>query len=76
MNGFGSNAGCAGPERLLTGMALSDRSSTKSLTIKSLLEKFSIVKLGPLGYSDLPLNEPLLRDAIIRDNVAYGERTT
>lgn len=44
------------------GIALSDSSSTKSLTMKSLFEKFSRVKLGPFGYSDLA--EPLLREAI------------
>jgi len=47
------------------GTALSARSSMKSLTIKSLLEKFSRVKLGPFGKIDLPLPPPtLLRDDI------------
>jgi len=65
IRGFGSNDCCAGPERRLTGTALSDRSSMKSLTIKSLFEKFSKVKLGPVGNRDLPLPPPaLLRDAI------------
>ncbi len=42
------------------GTALSARSSMKSLTIKSLLEKFSKVKLGPLGKMDLVLPPPTL----------------
>jgi hypothetical protein len=64
INGFGSNACCAGPERRLIGIALSARSSMKSLTMKSLFEKFSNVKLGPFGKIDLPLPVPLFRDAI------------
>lgn len=40
---------CEGPERRAEGIALSARLSTKSLTMKSLLEKSSRVKLGPLG---------------------------
>jgi hypothetical protein len=36
----------------------------KSLTIKSLFEKFSNVKLGPFGKIDLPLPPPVLKDAI------------
>jgi hypothetical protein len=65
IRGFGSNACCAGPERRFTGTALSARSSIKSLTMKSLFEKFSNVKLGALGKMDLPLPPPpLLRCAI------------
>jgi hypothetical protein len=65
IRGFGSKACCAGPERRFTGTALSERSSIKSLTIKSLFEKFSSVKLGPLGNMDLPLPPPVLfREAI------------
>jgi hypothetical protein len=48
----------------LTGIALSARSSMKSLTIKSLFEKFSKVKLGPLGKIERPLPVPLIMDAI------------
>jgi hypothetical protein len=36
----------------------------KSLTIKSLFEKFSNVKLGPFGKIDLTLPLPALRVAI------------
>jgi hypothetical protein len=65
MRGFGSKAVCPGPDRRLTGIALSESSSTKSLTIKSLFEKFSKVKLGPLGNIDLTLPVPLpFMDAI------------
>jgi hypothetical protein len=65
IKGFGSKSAFPGPERRLAGTALSERSSTKSLTIKSLFEKFSKVKLGPLGNIDLELAAPLLfRDAI------------
>ena len=46
---FESNASCAGTERRFTGPALSATSSMKSLTIKSLFEMFSSVKLGPVG---------------------------
>ena len=53
INGFGSNADAPGPERRLAGTALSARLSTKSRTMKSLLEKSSRVKLGPLGNSAL-----------------------
>ena len=49
IRGFGSKAPGAGPERRLTGTALSARLSTKSRTMKSLLEKSSREKLGPLG---------------------------
>lgn len=49
MRGFGSKAVGEGPERRLRGTALSARLSTKSRTMKSLLEKLSRVKLGPLG---------------------------
>jgi hypothetical protein len=64
INGFGSNACWAGPDRRLMGIALSARSSIKSLTMKSLFEKFSKVKLGPFGKIDLPLPVPLVKDAI------------
>ena len=65
INGFGSNAVCPGPDRRLIGRAVSESSSTKSLTIKSLFEKFSKVKLGPLGNIDLALPPPpLFKDAI------------
>lgn len=40
---------CDGPERRPEGIALSARLSIKSLTIKSLLEKSSRLKFGPLG---------------------------
>lgn len=50
IRGFGSNAGCvAGADRLFTGMALSASSSTKSLTMNSLVEKSFSSKLGPWG---------------------------
>lgn len=49
INGFGSNAACAIPDRRFEGTAVSAKLSTKSRTIKSLLEKSSNVKLGPLG---------------------------
>jgi hypothetical protein len=65
ISGFGSKAACPGPERRFMGIALSESSSTKSLTMKSLFEKFSRVKLGPLGNIDLTLPPPLLfMDAI------------
>lgn len=54
MRGLGSKACWAGPDRRFAGIALSESSSTKSLTMKSLLEKFSKVKLGPLGKIVLP----------------------
>jgi hypothetical protein len=49
IRGFGSKGVCALPDRRFEGTALSARLSTKSRTIKSLLEKSSRVKLGPLG---------------------------
>jgi len=49
-------------------MALSAKSSIKSLIIKSLFEKFSNVKLGPVGNIERPLPVPLSKDAI-----AYSE---
>jgi hypothetical protein len=49
MSGFGSKALVDWPERRLAGTAVSARESTKSRTMKSLLEKSSRVKLGPLG---------------------------
>ncbi len=55
ISGFGSNACCAAPERLFTGTELSDRLSTKSLTMKLVSEKVSSVKIGALGNIDLPL---------------------
>jgi hypothetical protein len=54
MRGLGSNACCAGPERLFAGTALSDKLSMKSFTMKSLLENVSTEKLGPLGNIDRP----------------------
>lgn len=58
INGFGSKAWFAGPERRLAGTAVSARESTKSLTIKSLLEKSSRVKLGPVGNSEREALDP------------------
>jgi hypothetical protein len=49
IKGLGSKAVLAAPDRRLAGTALSARLSTKSRTMKSLLEKLSNVKLGPLG---------------------------
>jgi hypothetical protein len=49
IRGLGSKAWFAGPDRRLVGLAVSARESTKSRTIKSLLEKSSRVKLGPRG---------------------------
>lgn len=50
IRGFGSNAGwVAGADRRFTGMALSANSSTKSLTMNSLVEKSFSSKLGPWG---------------------------
>jgi hypothetical protein len=40
----------------------------KSLIMKSLFEKFSKVKLGPVGNIERPLPDPLSKDAI-----AYSE---
>jgi hypothetical protein len=60
MSGFGSNACCdtvPGPDLLFAGIALSDRLSTKSFTIKSLLENVSMLKVGALGKI-LALPEP------------------
>lgn len=54
IKGLGSNACCDGPERRLVGMALSERLSTKSFTMKFLLENVSKLKLGPRGNMDLP----------------------
>jgi hypothetical protein len=72
MRGFASNACCAGPERRFTGTALSARSSIKSLTMKSLFEKLSNVKLGPLGKMDLPLPPPPLLRCAIDNSVDPG----
>ena len=69
IRGFGSNACCAGPERLLTGTAFSDSSSIKSLTIKSLFEKLSKVKMGPLGNNDLGVPDPLLCEFPLREAI-------
>lgn len=55
ISGLGSKACCAAPDLRFTGIALSVRVSIKSLTIKSLLEKVSSVKLGAFGNIDLPL---------------------
>lgn len=50
ISGFGSKAGCAaGADRRFTGIALSASSSTKSLTMNSLVEKSFSCKLGPWG---------------------------
>lgn len=56
MRGFGSKACCPvpGPDLLFVGIALSDNASMKSLTIKSLFENVSMLKLGALGKIDLP----------------------
>lgn len=64
IRGLGSKACCEGPERRFAGTALSERSSIKSLTIKSLFEKFSSVKLGPLGNNVLALPPPLFKEDI------------
>ena len=62
---MGSKAWFAGPDFRFAGTALSARSSMKSLTMKSLFEKFSRVKLGPWGKIDLALAPPVeLREAI------------
>jgi hypothetical protein len=53
IRGLGSNAWFVGPDRLRAGAALSDSSSTKSLTMKSLFENLSNVKLGPVGNKAL-----------------------
>jgi hypothetical protein len=53
IRGLGSNAWFVGPDRLRAGTALSDSSSTKSLTMKSLFENLSKVKLGPVGNKAL-----------------------
>lgn len=66
MSGFASKAGCAGPDRRLIGTALSAKLSTKSRTIKSLLEKFSRVKLGPLGNR---LLAPMLVRSMVRRRI-------
>lgn len=74
MSGFASNAGCAGPDRLLIGTALSARLSTKSRTIKSLLEKFSSVKLGPLGkrlLAPMLLVRSIVRRRLGRSPIVY-----
>lgn len=73
MSGFASNAGCAGPDRRLVGTALSAKLSTKSRTIKSLLEKFSRVKLGPLGKRLLApvLVRSMVRRGLGRSPIAY-----
>jgi hypothetical protein len=55
ISGLGSKACCTEPDRRFTGIALSVRLSIKSLTMKSLFEKVSKVKLGALGNIDLPL---------------------
>jgi hypothetical protein len=49
IRGFGSKGVCAVSARRFEDTELSARLSTKSRTIKSLLEKSSRVKLGPLG---------------------------
>lgn len=51
MSGFGSKASawCGGPDLRLGGIALSERASTKSLTIKSRLENVSREKDGAEG---------------------------
>jgi hypothetical protein len=54
IRGFGSKAGCvAGADRRFTGIALSANSSTKSLTMNSLVEKSFSSKLGPWGNKAL-----------------------
>lgn len=49
IRGFGSKGVCAVSDRRFEGTELSARLSTKSRTMKSLLEKSSRVKLGPRG---------------------------
>ena len=53
MSGLGSKAlfWLEGPDRRLAGTELSDRASTKSLTMKSRSEKVSRVKEGAWGKS-------------------------
>jgi hypothetical protein len=48
----------------------------KSLTIKSLFEKFSRVKLGPFGKIERPLPGPLVKDAIEFSEDCQGLCTT
>lgn len=72
MSGFGSNADWEGPDRRLMGTALSARLSTKSRTIKSLLEKLSRVKLGPLGKR---LLGPELEDRSMMGDLGAAEAT-
>jgi hypothetical protein len=55
IKGLGSKACCDGPERRLIGIALSERSSTKSFTMKFVSENVSKLKLGPRGNMDLPV---------------------
>jgi hypothetical protein len=73
---LGSNAvEEAGPDRRFKGIALSARLSTKSRTIKSLLEKFSSVKLGPLGKRDFAgLARSIVESRAGRRSPATGSR--
>jgi hypothetical protein len=54
MRGFGSKACSFAALRRFEGNELSVKFSTKSLTMKFLLEKVSRVKVGALGKMDLP----------------------
>ena len=55
MRGFGSKASCCeGPDLRLGGIALSERASKISLTMKSRLEKVSSEKDGAEGKIDRP----------------------
>jgi len=75
MSGFGSNACCPGPDLRFWGIALSDKSSMKSFTIKSLLENASNPKLGPRGNMERPgVTWPVIEFAITsRCAVGIGE---
>ena len=73
ISGFGSNAWFVGPDRLRVGIALSDNSSTKSLTMKSLFENLSKVKLGPVGNRALfPLVTWAPSEAIDNSKQVFG----
>lgn len=83
INGLGSNVDGEFPDRRFSGTALSAKLSTKSRTIKSLLEKSSRVKLGPLGKRPLVLEEDRsmamvgtreARDAIASGGTTCGEQ--
>jgi hypothetical protein len=75
MRGLGSKLCWAGPDRRFTGTAVSARESIKSRTMKSLLEKSSREKLGPLGKRDLA-PDPALSMTVVggRSSEAGGRR--